>query len=87
MLDHSDAALVLLDQISTLKRREAEICEQFAAVPQVDYIGAKTKIESLNTQLLAECIDERLIEFYDKQQKRRVGAWEDHSRKATFSGR
>ncbi len=46
--------------------READIRQsRFTAIPQVDYIGAKTKIESLNTQSLAERIDERLIEFYD----------------------
>jgi tetratricopeptide (TPR) repeat protein len=65
LLDGSDGPLALLDRLGALKRREADIREKFTAIPQVDYIGAKTKIESLNTQLLAERIDERLIEFYD----------------------
>ena len=38
---------------------------RFIAVPKVDYVGTKGKIESLNTQTLAEHIDERFIEFYD----------------------
>ena len=67
MLDGGDVALAVLDRLGTLKRREAQIREKFLAVPQVDYIGAKTKIESLNTQVLAECIDERLIEFYNNK--------------------
>jgi hypothetical protein len=65
LLDGSDVTLALLDRLGALKRREADICEKFTAIPHVDYIGAKTKIESLNTQLLAERIDGRLIEFYD----------------------
>ena len=65
VLDGSDVPLALLDRLGALKRREADIREKFIAIPQVNYIGAKTKIESLNTQLLAERIDERLIEFYD----------------------
>jgi hypothetical protein len=65
VLDPDDTAMALLDRLGALKCREAQVREQFTAVPQVDYIGAKTKIESLNTQLLAERIDERLIEFYD----------------------
>src|SRR5260370_1628611 len=65
LLDGSDVPLALLDRLGALKRREADIREKFTAIPQVDYIGAKTKIESLNPPLLAERIDERLIEFYD----------------------
>jgi hypothetical protein len=65
LLAGSDGPLALLDRLGALKRREADIREKFTAIPQVDYIGAKTKIESLNTHLLAERIDERLIEFYD----------------------
>jgi hypothetical protein len=65
LLDGDGSPMELLDQLGALKLREAHIREKFTAVPQLDYIGAKTKIESLNTQLLAERIDERLIEFHD----------------------
>ena len=65
LLDGSNGPLALFDRLGALKRRETGIGEQFTAIPQVDYIGAKTKIESLNTQLFAERIDERFIEFHD----------------------
>ncbi len=65
LLDGDDGPLALLGRLGALKLREARIREKFTAVPQVDYIGAKTKIESLNTQLLAEHIDDSLIEFYN----------------------
>ena len=67
LLDGSSGPLALFDRLGALKRREADIREQFTVIPQVDYIGAKTKLESLNTQLLAERIDERFIEFYDNK--------------------
>ena len=57
LLDGGNVALALLDRVGAFKRREADICEKFTAIPQVDYIGAKSKIESLNTQLLAERIE------------------------------
>lgn len=65
LLESDDGPLAWLDHMGALKLREAGIRKKFTAVPQVDYVGAKTKIESLNTQLLAERIDERLIEFHD----------------------
>jgi len=62
----SDASsLSVIDRLAALKRREDRVRAMFKAVPEIDYLGAKTRIESLNTQLLAERIDERLIEFYD----------------------
>ena len=57
----------MFDRVGALKRRETRLREQFTAIPQVDYIGAKTKLESLNTQILAERIDERLIDFHDNK--------------------
>jgi len=65
LLEGEDGPLALLGRLGALKLREARIRDKFLAVPQVDYVGEKTKIESLNTQLLAERIDERLIEFND----------------------
>ena len=65
MLDGSMGAFGLVDQLAALKRREARVTKCFANVPEMDYLKAKTNIESLNTEMLAEQIDDRLIEFYD----------------------
>jgi hypothetical protein len=54
-----------LDQLAALKRRAAIIHRSFEAVPEIDYLGAKTRIESLNTQVLADRIDQQLLEYYD----------------------
>jgi superfamily I DNA and/or RNA helicase len=50
-----------------LKSRERAIADRFENVPKIDYIGTKTKIESLNTQALAEHIDDKFIDFYDNK--------------------
>jgi hypothetical protein len=67
MLADNDGPLALVARLGELKLREARIAARFASVPKIDYIGAKAKIESLNTQSLAEHIDERFIEFYDNK--------------------
>jgi hypothetical protein len=67
MLDGVTGPMELVDRIGALKAREALVRGRFEAVPEVDYLGAKTRIESLNTQALAERIDERLIEFYNQK--------------------
>jgi hypothetical protein len=67
MLAGAEGPLSLVSELGILKLREEPIKAQFAAVPKVDYVGTKAKIESLNTQALAEHIDERFIEFYDKK--------------------
>jgi len=67
MLAGEEGAYSLITRLVALKRREARIAERFAKVPKINYIGAKSKIESLNTQALAERIDERFIEFYDNK--------------------
>jgi len=51
LLAGHDGPLSLLLKLADLKRREARIAQSFASAPKVDYIGAKAKIESLNTQL------------------------------------
>ena len=56
-----------LSYLAELKIWEARICERFQYVPKVDYLGSKAKIESLNTQTLAECIDDRFIDFYNNR--------------------
>jgi hypothetical protein len=67
MLAGDDGPCALVGKLAGLKRREARIAEQFAKVPKIDYIGAKSKIESLNTQTLAEHIDDSFMSFYDNQ--------------------
>ncbi len=57
----NDGPLSLLLKLADLKRREARIAESFALAPKVDYIGAKAKIGSLNTQTLAEHIDDKFM--------------------------
>jgi hypothetical protein len=53
--------------VGSLKVRDDEIRAKFEAVPKMDYVGSKTKIESLNAQTLAERIDDRLLDFYDNK--------------------
>jgi AAA domain len=65
MLAGNDGPMGVVVRIAELKLREARIAERFSKVPKVDYIGAKAKIESLNTQALAEHIDESFINFYN----------------------
>src|SRR5262245_12476829 len=59
--------LGLVDRLATLRRREERVSESFAKVPEIDYLKAKTNIESLNTEMLAEQIDDRLIDFYNNK--------------------
>jgi tetratricopeptide (TPR) repeat protein len=65
MLMASAGPLAPVSELAELKAREEPIRARFAAVPKIDYVGAKARIENLNTQALAEHIDERFIEFYD----------------------
>lgn len=67
LLDGATGPLALVDDLASLKRREARVAECFANVPEIDYLQAKTNIESLNTEILADQIDERLIDFYDNK--------------------
>jgi AAA domain/Sulfatase-modifying factor enzyme 1 len=67
MLEANEGSLSLVNRLADLKVREFLISARFLAVPKLDYIDAKSKIESLNTQHLAERIDERLIEFHDNK--------------------
>jgi hypothetical protein len=59
--------LALLYKLSVFRRREAHIAANFAKIPEIDYLKAKTNIESLNTEILADQIDDRLIEFSETQ--------------------
>ena len=67
LLAGHDGPLSLLLKLADLKRREARIAQSFVSAPKVDYIGAKAKIESLNTQTLAEHIDDKFINFYNNK--------------------
>lgn len=42
-----------------------EMRRRFLDLPEFDYVGDKTRLESLHTQRLAHTIDERVIEFAD----------------------
>jgi tetratricopeptide (TPR) repeat protein len=67
LLAGKEGPLALALKLAELKLREARLTERFALAPKVDYIDAKTKIESLNTQAFAERIDERFINFYNNK--------------------
>lgn len=67
MLGGEDSPLALLKCLAALKSRERAITGRFKKVPKIDYIGSKTKIESLNTQALADHIDDKFIDFYDNK--------------------
>ena len=67
LLDAPVSQLRFLDQFAALKRQEATVRARFEAVPEIDYLGAKTKIESLNTQVLADRIDQQLLDYYDNR--------------------
>jgi tetratricopeptide (TPR) repeat protein len=67
MLAGSGGPLSFVVRLAELKLRDVRIAELFANVPKIDYIGAKAKIESLNTQSLAEHIDENFINFYNNK--------------------
>ena len=67
MLAGKDGPFALLTRLAALKSRERAIADCFEKVPKIDYIGTKTKIESLNTQALAEHIDDKFIDFYDNK--------------------
>jgi tetratricopeptide (TPR) repeat protein len=66
-LDNTDGRVAALSHMADLKVREARFTSLFQHVPKIDYIGAKAKIESLNTQMLAERIDDRFIDFYNNK--------------------
>jgi superfamily I DNA and/or RNA helicase len=45
--------------------RKASITDQFAQLPEIDYTGDKTELETLHAKKLANVIDERVINFYE----------------------
>ncbi len=65
LVNSESGSLRLVDQLAALKLREAQMRRQFESAPEIDYLGSKTKIESLNTQVLADRIDQQLLEYYN----------------------
>jgi superfamily I DNA and/or RNA helicase len=55
--------LSLLEKFSELDALNKELKESFNAIPDFDYLRDKTQLEALNSQLLANTIDERVINF------------------------
>jgi hypothetical protein len=54
-----------LDQISAFKLQETKLRQLFEGIPEIDYFGTKTKIESLNTEILADRIDQQFLDYCD----------------------
>jgi superfamily I DNA and/or RNA helicase len=60
----SDGALVeLLEKFSEMNTLETKLQDNFKEIPDFDYLRNKTHFETLNSQLLANTIDERVINF------------------------
>jgi very-short-patch-repair endonuclease len=55
-----DSLLARLGDFAADYRR---IGERFGALPEFDYVGEKSRLESLHTQRLAHTIDERVVDF------------------------
>ena len=53
----------LLDEFSVLNTIESKLKQDFSEIPDFDYLKNKTHFEELNSQLLANKIDERVINF------------------------
>ena len=64
LLTPDEPSLEAIRRYAFVHAKLAALHEQFAKLPQIDYLGAKTRIESLYTHELAGVIDERLIRFY-----------------------
>jgi hypothetical protein len=67
LLAGDEGPFALVMKIAGIKARETRLVDRFRTAPKMDYIGAKARIESLNTQSLAERIDESFIDFYNNQ--------------------
>lgn len=55
----------MLLQALWLQPQFNSVREPFIALPQYDYSSEKSKLESLHTRVLADTIDERVIEFHE----------------------
>ena len=60
----TDGPLVdLLDKFTNMNSLESSLKDNFNEIPDFDYLRNKTHFETLNSQLLANTIDERVINF------------------------
>lgn len=64
LVDEDTDMTRFLKRAVDLRTQRKEITIAFDKAPQLDYLGDKTKVESLNAQKLANVIDERVISFY-----------------------
>ena len=55
----------MLQKALWLQPQFNSVREHFIALPQYDYSSEKSKLESLHTKVLADTIDERVIEFHE----------------------
>ena len=54
----------ILNKLLNYQKSYEAIRKQFSAIPEFDYTGQKTQLESLHTRVLANAIDERVIHVY-----------------------
>jgi very-short-patch-repair endonuclease len=70
--DNLDWATVMVTEDSMLARLSNFVAEfqamkqRFLELPDFDYVGEKSRLESLHTQRLAHVIDERVVDFADE---------------------
>ena len=70
--DSLDWVPQMVTQNSTLARLSSFVADfqamkqRFLELPDFDYVGGKSRLESLHTQRLAHVIDERVVEFADE---------------------
>jgi hypothetical protein len=65
-LDWTQAAVTkeaLLARLTEVAADHQTMCGRFVELPEFDYIGDKSRLESLHTQRLAHTIDGRVVEF------------------------
>jgi len=53
----------LLARLGDFAAEYRRMRERFGALPEFDYVGEKSRLESLHTQRLAHTIDERVVDF------------------------
>jgi len=74
-------------QIDTALKYKAtyqKLKQHFDALPQFDYIAEKNQLEQLHTQLLANLIDDSVVEFYEQKRTTSQSIREIISKKQRF---
>ena len=64
LLDESDPTLKNLRLFASAQAKLEDVRQQFSSVPQIDYLGSKSRLEEMYTHELAGVIDDRLLSFY-----------------------